>query len=160
MSNTIRCLALLVTMCVAAAVGGDEPSAELTPRPDLTALEVVRIQLGALARNDSPHPDAGIEVTFRFASPGNREVTGPLPRFIAMVKNPVYRPMINHRKAEYGEPASREGRQMIPVLLTARDGTKAAYVFIVGPQDVEGCSGCWMTEGVFRIDTPGSAEAI
>jgi hypothetical protein len=110
-----------------------------------------------------PRPDAGIEITFRFASPGNKESTGPLPRFIELVKNPVYLPMIDHTNAEYGRPKSEDGREMIPVLLTARDGGKAAYVFMVGQHEVGECEGCWMTEGVHRIQievpTPGSDKA-
>ncbi len=154
------CIAVisLVFFKTAAAAGDLLP--ELVPDPRLTADEVVRIQLEALANNDDPHPDAGIEITFRFASPDNRRLTGPLPRFIELVKNPVYGPMVNHTEAEYGNPVQREGRMMIPVLLTAENGGKAAYIFVVG-QQTEECEGCWMTEAVFRIavdqPTPGSS---
>lgn len=134
-----------------------KPRPELVPDPALSAEEVVRIQLGALARNDDPYPDAGIEITFRFASPGNREVTGPLPRFIALVKNPVYGPMLGHTSVEYGPSSTRDGRIVVPVVLTASNDKKAAYVFIVGRHDDGDCVGCWMTEGVFRIPM-GSIE--
>ena len=134
---------------------GEDLAPDLVPNPSLTASDVVRIQLGALANNDSPHPDAGIAITFRFASPDNKKVTGPLPRFIQLVKNPQYGPMINHKSVEYGAPTTEEGRKLIPVLLTGADGNKAAYVFIVGQQDTKECPGCWMTEGVFRIRLDG-----
>ena len=54
-----------------------EPSAELAPE------EVVAAQLHALRQNDPANRDAGIRIAFRFASPGNRQVTGPIERFIA-----------------------------------------------------------------------------
>lgn len=136
---------------------------DLVPRPQLSADDVVRIQLDALANNDSPRADAGIEITYRFASPGNRELTGPLPRFIEMVKNPVYGPMVNHQGVEYGETVKRQGKVMIPVLLTAENGRKAAYIFVVGMQEEE-CEGCWMTEAVFPVPlnqlNPGAGATL
>ena len=41
--------------------------AALTPQPKFTPEKVVRIQLDALANNDKPYQDAGIEIAFRFA---------------------------------------------------------------------------------------------
>lgn len=127
----------------------------LTPNPGLSADDVVRIQLGALANNDSPHADAGIEITYRFASPTNKRSTGPLPRFVAMVKNPLYAPMINHTHAEYGTSILREGHTLLPVVLTATDGTKAGYLFVLRMLQDESCAGCWMTESVVRIGDDG-----
>ena len=128
---------------------------DLTPNPALSADDVVRIQLGALANNDSPHADAGIEITYRFASPTNKRSTGPLPRFITMVKNPLYAPMINHTHAEYGVSVLREGHTLLPVVLTAIDGTKAGYLFVLRKLQDESCAGCWMTESVVRIGSDG-----
>ena len=148
-------LVLLLPFLSATSANAEEVSPDLIPNPELTADDVVRIQLGALANNDSPRPDAGIEITFRFASPDNKKVTGPLPRFIELVKNPVYRPMLNHTDAEFGDSVLREGHTLLPVMLTAADGSKAGYVFILGQQDVESCQGCWMTESVMRIKFDG-----
>ena len=157
----LRCsLLLLLTAAVPKGISAEELSPELIPDPGLTADEVVRIQLNALANNDSPRPDAGIEITFRFASPGNKEATGPLPRFIELVKNPVYRPMINHIEAEYGESVRNKGRTLLPVMLTAADGSKAGYVFILGQQDTSSCQGCWMTESVMRIKLDGDGSKV
>src|ERR1700704_5439214 len=54
---------------------------DLNPNPDLTPQQVVEFQLDALRHNDEPTTDAGIERSFRFASPSNRLVTGPLSHF-------------------------------------------------------------------------------
>src|SRR6516165_8494018 len=69
---------------------------ELNPDPKLSPEEVVQYQLRALQRNDDPHPDAGIERTFRFASPSNKSVTGPLEHFVSIVKSVAYFPMVNN----------------------------------------------------------------
>ncbi|MDJ0956347.1 MAG: DUF4864 domain-containing protein [Arenicellales bacterium] len=128
---------------------------DLTPNPGLSADDVVRIQLGALANNDSPHTDAGIEITYRFASPTNKRTTGPLPRFIAMVKNPLYAPMINHTHAEFGASVLREVHTLLPVVLTAIDGKKVGYLFVLRKLRDEPCADCWMTESVMRIGADG-----
>ena len=89
-------------------VGSETGDGGLFPNPNLSPADVVRIQIRALERNDIPHENAGIEIAFRFASPRNKLVTGPLPRFIQLVSNPVYRAMLNHRQAKYG-PLQIEG---------------------------------------------------
>ena len=145
------CLATIALLTIILPAGAQEIFPELVPNPSLAPGEVVRIQLSALAKNDSPRLDAGIEITFRFASPDNRKTTGPLPRFIELVKNPVYAPMIDHKSAEYGDAFEQDDHVLVPVMLTGSDDGKAAYIFVLGEQNFEGCMGCWMTESVFRV---------
>ncbi|GIT70838.1 MAG: hypothetical protein Ct9H300mP28_06520 [Pseudomonadota bacterium] len=64
------------------------------PEPELKPNDVVRLQLLAMQQNDDS--DFGIEVTFRFASPANKKQTGPLKRFIRLVRNPSYHPLKPH----------------------------------------------------------------
>ena len=71
------------------------------PEPKLKPNDVVRLQLLAMQQNDDS--DFGIEVTFRFASPANKKQTGPLKRFISLVRNPSYRPLLNHINATFIE---------------------------------------------------------
>ena len=92
-SATIILIAILSGLLVplqAAIVG--KPDAGPLPQPavDLQPGDVVRIVIEALGRNDRPWPNAGIETTFNFASPANKVNTGPLERFIRMVKGPPY----------------------------------------------------------------------
>ena len=125
---------------------------ELRPRPAYPPDKVVRIQIEALGDNDRPHPDAGIETAFRFASPANRKVTGPLPRFIEMVHNPAYRPMLNHRGARYGK-LKREGDQATqPVILKSRDGSRVGYLFELSRQTEAPFKDCWMTDSVMPFE--------
>ena len=131
---------------------------ELWPNAELTPDQVVRIQVEALGANDVPEQNAGIAVTFRFASPSNRRVTGPLNRFILMVSNPMYKPMLNHRRAEY-EPIKIEGDNASQiVVLTAEDGSRAGYLFVLSKQQGSGCDACWMTDSVMRLQVPEQQE--
>ena len=115
------------------------------PNPDLSPMEVVRLQLDALRRNGELGGDVGIAVAFGFASPANRAVTGPLPRFVGMLKNPLYRPMIDHASARFGPVQVNGDVARLQAVLFGRSGEVAAYDFTLS-KDAE--TGCWLTDGV------------
>ena len=129
---------------------GAEPG--LRPRFDYPPEEVVRIQIRALGDNDRPHPDAGIEVAFRFASPANRKATGPLPQFIEMVHNPAYRPMLNHRGARYGKLKREGDHASQTVILKTRGSSRVGYLFQLSRQTEAPFKDCWMTDSVMRFE--------
>ena len=106
----------IALLAVIPAIGADKP------HPDLTPAQVVEAQVEALQFNDRPTPDAGIATAFRFASPDNRKVTGPLPRFAQIVRAPGYRPLIDHRVAGYGALIVRGDVALRRVTVVADDG--------------------------------------
>lgn len=124
----------------------------LKPSPNHSPGDVIRIQLQALADNDHPTENAGIEVTFRFASPANKSATGPLGRFIRMVQSPAYRPMLNHKAASYGELRIEGNQAAQAVVLTTSSGERIGYVFLLSKQEGGICDECWMTDGVLRFE--------
>ena len=142
-------LCLSAALFLLATLPPDEPK----PSPDLSPQDAIRIQVEALQQNDTPRPDAGIEAAFRFASPGNRQATGPLDRFAAMVKGPVYSAMLGFESAEYGELRIDGDRAAQRVVLVQPDGRRVAYVFGLSKQQGSTYDGCWMTDSVVR-ETP------
>ena len=146
LSIALSVLLVPVIFLLAQASAGPEPSPEMTPA------EVVRTQVEALQHNDDPYPDAGIETTFRFASPSNQAATGPVARFAQMVKGPVYGDLIGASRAEYGPIAVDGDRAAQRVTLTHADGRRATYVFELSIQEGGDYDGCWMTDGVVRRD--------
>ena len=145
--RVISVLGLLLSL-VANAQEADFPQPSLEHSPE----DVVRIQVGALGNNDEPYPDAGIAITFGFASPQNRQATGPLERFVNLVKNPLYRAMLNHVDAEYS-PVEIEGDQArIDVVLTTAEGERVGYSFLLSRQAEGEYEGMWMTDAVGRFD--------
>ena len=127
------------------------PAETLQPSPDLLPQDVVRIQVEALQNNDGD--DKGIEIAFRFASPTNRQATGPLNRFTYLVKNPTYRPMLNHKLAEYSPIEISGNTATQRVTITGSDGSASVYLFELSRQDTPTCSGCWLTDGVSFVPT-------
>ena len=122
------------------------------PSPDLEPHEVVEAQLAAFRHNDEPEPDAGIRVAFGFASPANREITGPIERFIAMIKQPGYDILIQHQRSSLSETTKKGDQARIKVHLLDREGGEAAVVWILSRQTEKPYERCWMTDSVFRVD--------
>ena len=122
------------------------------PGPEYGPADVVRIQVQALANNDTPYRNAGIEVAFRFASPANKRVTGPLWRFIRMLYGPTYRPFLNHQVAHFGQIDIQGSGATQTVILTAANGRRVGFIFRLSKQQGGPCKACWMTDGVWRVD--------
>ena len=121
------------------------------PEPELKPNEVVKLQLLAMQQNDDS--DFGIEVTFRFASPSNKIQTGPLKRFIRLVRNPSYRPLLNHINATFLELNIEEDFAVQDVIITTSNGERIGYRFRLSIQKGPLYPGCWMTDSVipFKI---------
>ena len=141
---------LILTMQIGPATAADD----IEPRPDpsLSPEKVVRIQLEALKTNDVPHRDRGIEVTFQFASPNNKNITGPLERFAVMVHGTVYRPMINHRSAEYENLEINGDAAQVDVIIRSERNEFVGYRFSLSRQRGNQYEGSWMTDSVVRFD--------
>ncbi len=140
-------LGLAPALLVATGLAAGEYD-EAMPNPSLSPEEVVRIQVGALGDNDNPSPDAGIETSFRFASPANKVMTGPIERFKVMVHGPHYEPMVNHRSASFENIVIDGDNASIDVILLTKDDTILGYRFTLSRQLGGGCPGCWMTDSV------------
>ena len=68
----------------------------IKPNNNIEPYQVVKIQLRGLKENDSPIKDNGIVQTWELAHPNNQKNTGPLNRFIKMLKGDSYKMLLNH----------------------------------------------------------------
>ena len=142
--------ALLCLLVSAPALA--QETARLAPHVSLSPEQVVRIQLNALADNDEPYGDHGIEVTYRFASSANKVFTGPLGRFKQMIRGAIFAPMIGHRAATVESVTVARGEALVDVVLRTAAGRFAGYRFLLSRQKGGRCDGCWMTDGVLPIE--------
>jgi|GEM_PF-211316 len=136
-----------------------------SPDPELQPKTVVAIQMEALGKNARWGGDQGIGVAFRFASPSNRRVTGPLERFIQLVANPAYSVMLDHEGVEVGDARLSESGTVaqVPVLVKGEGNERVGFMFSLSLQnstqseqsgDNENVCKCWMTDSVSRIELP------
>lgn len=130
------------------------PDRTLRPWRGYSPGEVIRLLLKALAHNDSPHKDAGIQTVYRFASPANKRVTGPLAHFSWMLHGRTYGPMLDHLAVEYGPLNVSAGRARQPVILTTDAGRRIGYIFELSRQLAPPFEGMWMTDGVVPVKVP------
>ena len=123
-----------------------------SPHPSLAPLDVVKIVMSALQRNDAGGTDRGIAITYNFASPANRRMTGPLPRFISLVSGPVYGEMINHKGAAY-EKVIVEGQiAQVDVIIRTASGRFQGFRFTLSRQQGNAYEGSWMTDSVLPFE--------
>jgi len=145
--HALLCVATLLLL--AAPVAAQEMA---TPDPTLSARDVVKLQLNALARNDAPTEDAGIEQVWAFAHPDNRAMTGPLPRFTRMIHGANYTHLIDHRRHEIEALETSDDNAVFAVRVLARDGNLYRFIWQVRPAETE-AGRTWMTTQV----TPSQA---
>ncbi len=120
------------------------------PHPDMTPREVVELQLSLLRTNNQPYPNYGICAAFNFASPANKETTGPLDRFVQLVQNPLYNFLLNYHTRQMGALTMQGEQATQRVRLVDALGRSALFVFILSRQVHSPFAGCWMTDGVIR----------
>ena len=121
------------------------------PSPNLKANEIVMIQLNAMKQNDQTNK--GIEITFRFASPKNKIQTGPLSRFIMLVNNPAYSPLLNHLGSTFLDLIINGNQAIQEVIITTAKGSIKGFRFFLSLQVDDEFKDCWMTDAVmpFKI---------
>ena len=70
------------------------------PNNEIKPYQVVKIQLTGLMNNDIPNKNSGIEQTWEFAHPSNKKYTGPLSKFVNLLKSESYNMLLNHLQQE------------------------------------------------------------
>lgn len=151
--HAMKRLLLIAALCAClVAPVTAERLKQTEPDPSLSPQDVVRIQMEALRDNDTPYDNRGIEVTFNFASPANKRLTGPIERFTAMVHHPVYAPMINHRSANFENQVIEGELASVDVVLMSEDGEYLGYRFTLSRQRGNSYEGSWMTDGVVPFE--------
>ena len=136
--------------------GNPAPTTLPSPKPELSPKAVTKLVLDALSKNDAN--DTGIKTTFKFASPGNQQATGPVERFIPMVKSPQYAPLVNSQTNEVRELQVDGDTAAELAVVTDANGDKAFYIFQLSKQADGDLKNCWMTDGVMRVEPGAPAE--
>ena len=139
----------LVPVCGAlvllAGCGGSQTA---WPSPRLTPAEVVGIQVGALQRYNQPTPNAGIWTAYQFASPANRQATGPYGRFLQIIRADSNRALLHSREWRIEDVRQTGSQAEVVVVVNDHAGALSRWTFSLSKQEHAGCKGCWMTDGV------------
>ena len=128
------------------------------PNSEIEPIQVVKIQLRGLKNNNELYKDAGIEQTWEFAHPKNKNVTGPIEKFKVMLKGDSYSMLLNHIEHKVEQISVSENMASFEV--TVLDDKKRYYKFkwIVEKYVKDGpLKGCWLTTIVSQPVSLGSS---
>jgi hypothetical protein len=108
--------------------------------------------------NDKKFEDSGIEQTWNFAHPNNKENTGPLPNFKMMIKGNSYRMLLNHISHTITELGSSDNWVQFEVVILDKDKIYHKFNWQVEKFTPEGpLQDCWLTTVVTNPIPLGSS---
>tara|TARA_B110001452_G_C14932194_1_gene325963 strand:- start:40 stop:513 length:474 start_codon:yes stop_codon:yes gene_type:complete len=130
----------------------------LKPSSDIKPAEVVKIQLTGLQKNDLNFKDSGIELTWNFAHPNNKKVTGPLNNFKKMIKGDSYQMMIDHLSHSITKLGSSEIWAQFEVIILDKNKIYHKFNWQVEKYTMDGnLKDCWLTTMVSNPIPLGSS---
>ena len=130
----------------------------LKPSSKIKPLEVVKIQLNGLQKNDLDFKDSGIEQTWNFAHPNNKKVTGPLPNFKRMIKGDSYQMMLDHLSHTITKLGSSDNWAQFEVIILDKNKIYHKFNWQVEKYSLDGLlKDCWLTTMVSNPIPLGSS---
>ena len=130
----------------------------IKPNKKIKPDQVVEIQLKGLKYNDELKKNNGIEQTWEFAHPFNKRYTGPLPKFINMIKSENYKMLLNHLDSEIIEIFKADEKYGFEVKILGRNKNYYKFQWIVEKYSNEGpLKDCWLTTSVSNPISLGSS---
>ena len=118
------------------------------PSSDFPPEKVVALQVEGLADTAN---SAGIQQCFVFASPSNKQMTGPLTRFAAMLHQPPYNALLDHEVLLIGKPVVKDENATVVVTVLDSHDEIRVFQFLLSKQHGKDIEKCWMTDAVFPL---------
>jgi len=115
------------------------------PTKNLTAYDVIKIQLNTLKKNDEPNKNSGIKQTWVFAHPENKKFTGPYKRFEKMLLGNQYNALINHESHKIKLIMNSKNKYIYNVELISKEKKMYVYEWHLEKSTTAECSNCWFT---------------
>ena len=130
----------------------------IKPSSSIKPVDVVKIQLTGLQKNDFNFKDSGIEQTWNFAHPNNKKVTGPLDNFKRMIKGDSYQMMINHLSHTITQLGSKDNWAQFEVVILDKNKIYHKFNWQVEKYTFKGVlNDCWLTTMVSNPIPLGSS---
>ena len=120
----------------------------IKPAKNLTAYDVIKIQLNALKKNNKPDKNFGIKQTWAFAHPSNKINTGPFDRFQKMLQGDQYKMLLNHESHKIKLIMSSKNKYIYSVELITNEKKMYFYDWYLEKGTVKSCNNCWFTSTV------------
>ena len=118
----------------------------IKPAENLSAYDVIKIQLEALKKNDKNND--GIKQTWIFAHPDNKKITGPYERFRIMIYGQQYKFLLNHSSHKINLITNSPNRFIYRIEILSDKKQLFFYEWHVQKGSEEKCKNCWFTSAV------------
>ena len=119
-------------------------------KPSMSARDIVKLQMDALQNNDKN--DSGIKKAYEYASADNKEITGQYSKFREMVRNDVYKHLINCKRWRFVPRSVRKKKDeeySVKVKVESKDNNFYTYIFTLTRQFP---TLFWRTDSVEFVD--------
>ena len=120
----------------------------IKPTKNLSAYDVIKIQLDALKKNNKPNKNSGIKQTWIFAHPENKKITGPYERFKNMLLGDQYNVLINHESHKIKLITNSKNKYIYNIELISSDKKMYFYEWHLEKSTTMNCINCWFTTNV------------
>ena len=117
----------------------------IKPTKNLTAYNVIKIQLNALKKNNKPNKNSGIKQAWLFAHPENKKITGPYERFKKMLLGNQYSLLLNHESHKIKLIMNSKNLYIYNVELISSDKKMYFYEWHLEINSTDQCNNCWFT---------------
>jgi hypothetical protein len=117
----------------------------IKPAENLTAFDVVKIQLNALQNNNKISKNSGIKQTWVFAHPENKKFTGPYGRFEKMLLGNQYNFLLNHDSHRINLITKSKDTFVYNIELISKEKKMYFYEWHLEKSTTNDCNDCWFT---------------
>ena len=117
----------------------------IQPTKNLSAYDVIKIQLNALMNNNESKQNDGIKQTWIFAHPENKKFTGPYERFEKMILSNQYMILLNHVSHKINLITDSKNKNIYSIELIAKNKIIYFYEWHLEIGSTENCNNCWFT---------------
>ena len=151
----LKIITFLPILCTLLVLSFEKNSfAEVKPDDKFNPLEVVDIQLTSLQSNSSD--DKGIYQCWLFAHPENKKYTGPIGRFVTMIRSTPYNVLLGSLFFETKLISKNQTEAKVEVFLDGKNKNRYKILWILSKSNIsEECTNCWMTIGVSQPQNLG-----
>jgi hypothetical protein len=130
----------------------------IKPNITIEPYQVLKIQLSSLQNNDDPYKDSGITQTWEFAHPSNKKSTGPLSKFIKMLKGDSYKVLLDHKEHKIIEIQLSNSVASYEVTILDKYKSYHRFNWQVEKYNKDGVlKDCWLTTMVSAPTSLGSS---
>ena len=153
--KTLKTITLTLIFCILLVLNFVKTSlSEVRPNDKFSPLEVVDIQLTSLQSNSNDNK--GIYQCWLFAHPENKKYTGPLGRFVAMIRSNPYDVLLGSLFFETKLISKNQTEAKVEVFLDGKNKNRYKILWTLSKSNIsKECTNCWMTIGVSQPQNLG-----